>query len=147
QPELLARHCTEAGLIERAAALWGKAGQRSLERSALVEAAEQLKRALNQALVLPTTPALRQQQITFQIALINALMHVKGYAAPATKAAIERAGLLIEQAEALGETPHEPLLLFSVLFSSWIPAFNAFNGSVLRDRAAQLLALAEKHGE
>jgi predicted ATPase len=34
QPELLARHCTEAGLMEKAAALWGKAGQRSLERSA-----------------------------------------------------------------------------------------------------------------
>ena len=40
QPELLARHCTEAGLIEKAAGLWGKAGQRSLERSALVEAAD-----------------------------------------------------------------------------------------------------------
>ena len=24
QPELLARHCTEAGLIEKAATLWGK---------------------------------------------------------------------------------------------------------------------------
>ena len=44
QPELLARHCTEAGLIEKAANLWGKAGQRSLERSALVEAVEQFKR-------------------------------------------------------------------------------------------------------
>ena len=42
QPEVLARHYTEAGLIEKAASLWGKAGQRSLERSALVEAAEQL---------------------------------------------------------------------------------------------------------
>ena len=31
QPELLARHCTEAGLVEKGAALWGKAGQRSLE--------------------------------------------------------------------------------------------------------------------
>ena len=30
QPEILARHCTEAGLIEKAAGLWGKAGQRSL---------------------------------------------------------------------------------------------------------------------
>jgi SAM domain (Sterile alpha motif) len=46
QPELVAHHCTEAGLIEKAAALWGKAGQRSLDRSALVEAAEQLTRAL-----------------------------------------------------------------------------------------------------
>jgi hypothetical protein len=48
QPELLARHCTEAGMIEKAAILWGKAGQRSLERSALVEAVEQLTRALAQ---------------------------------------------------------------------------------------------------
>ena len=31
QPEMLARHCTEAGLIEKAAGLWGKAGQRSLD--------------------------------------------------------------------------------------------------------------------
>ena len=47
QPELLARHCTEAGLIEKAARLWGKAGQRSLVRSALVEAMEQFTRALD----------------------------------------------------------------------------------------------------
>ena len=55
QPELLARHCTEAGLIEKAAGLWGKAGQRSLERSALVEAAEQLTRALDLIASLPST--------------------------------------------------------------------------------------------
>ena len=57
QPELLARHCTEAGLIDKAAGLWGKAGQRSLERSALMEAIEQLTRALEQIATLP--PRLR----------------------------------------------------------------------------------------
>jgi hypothetical protein len=40
QPELLARHYAEAGLLEQAARLWGRAGQQSLERSALVEAIE-----------------------------------------------------------------------------------------------------------
>ena len=49
QPELLARHCTEAGLIEKAAGLWGKAGQRSLERSALVEAVEQFTAPLTRS--------------------------------------------------------------------------------------------------
>ena len=44
QPEVLARHCNEAGLNEKAARFWGKAGQRSLERSALVEAVVQLTR-------------------------------------------------------------------------------------------------------
>ena len=71
QPELLARHCTEAGLIEKAAGLWGKAGQRSLERSALVEAVEQLTRALDQIATLPATPALRREQIKLQVALIT----------------------------------------------------------------------------
>ncbi len=38
QPEVLARHCAEAGMLDKAAGLWGKAGQRSMARSALVEA-------------------------------------------------------------------------------------------------------------
>jgi predicted ATPase len=74
QPELLARHCTEAGQIEKAAELWGKAGQRSLERSALAEAAEQLMRALDLIVVLPPTPLLRRMQIDLQAALITPWM-------------------------------------------------------------------------
>jgi class 3 adenylate cyclase/predicted ATPase len=146
QPELLARHCTEAGLIEKAANLWGKAGQRSLARSALVEAIEQLTRALDQIAALPATPALRREQIKLQVALITPLIHVKGHAAPETKAATERARLLIEQAEALGEPPEDPLLLFSVLYGFWIATYLAFNGDVMRELAAQFLALAEKQG-
>src|SRR6185295_4396776 len=128
QPELLARHCTEAGQIEKAAGLWASAGQRSLERSALVEAAEQLTRALAQIAVLPATPALRREQIKLQVTLLAPLIDVKGFAAPETKAAAERARLLIEQAEALGEPPEDPLLLFSVLFGFWVAKFVAFNG-------------------
>jgi predicted ATPase len=79
QPELLARHFTEAGLVEKAAELWGKAGQRSLERSALVEAVAQFTRALDQIAALPTMPALRREQNKLQVALANALMHTKGY--------------------------------------------------------------------
>ena len=146
QPELLARHCTEAGLIEKAVGLWGKAGQRSLERSALVEAIAQLTRALDQIATLPATPALRREQIKLQVALITPLIHVKGYAAPETKAVIERARLLIEQAEALGEPPEDPLLLFSVLYGFWSASYVAFNGDVMRELAAQFLALAEKRG-
>ena len=146
QPELLARHCTEAGLIEKAAALWGKAGQRSLERSALIEAVEQLTRALGQIAALLPTPIQRREEIKLRVALINAIMYVKGPAAPETKAAVERARLLIEQAETLGERPEDPLLLFSVLFGFWIANLIAFNGDAVRELAAQFLALAEKQG-
>jgi tetratricopeptide (TPR) repeat protein len=117
-----------------------------LERSALVEAAEQLTRALAQIATLPATPALRREQITLQVALITPLIHVKGYAAPETKAAAERARVLIEQAEALGEPPEDPLLLFSALHGIWVANFVAFNGEVVRELAAQFLALAEKQG-
>ena len=144
QPEILARHCTEAGLIDKAAGLWGKAGQRSLGRSALVEAAAQFTRALDQIAALPATPALRREQIKLQVALITPLMHIKGYSAPETKAAAERARLLIEQAETQGEPPEDPLLLFSVLYGFWYANLVAFNGDVVCDLAAQFLALAEK---
>ena len=146
QPEALARHCTEADLIEKAADLWGKAGQRSLERSALVEAVAQLTRALDQIASLPGTPELRREKIKLQVALITPLIHLKGFAAPETKAAAERARLLIQQAEAVGEPPEDPLLLFTVLFSFWVANFLAFNGNVMRELATHFLALAEKQG-
>jgi predicted ATPase len=143
QPEILARHCTEAGLIEKAAGLWGKAGQRSVDRSAMVEAAAQFTRALEQIATLPGTPALRREQIKLQVALITPLGHVKGLAAAETKAAAEQARLLIEQAEGLGEPPEDPLRLFSLLYAFWVASFVAFNGDVC-DLAAQFLALAAK---
>ncbi len=144
QPELLARHCTEAGLIEQATGLWGKAGRQSLERSALVEAAKQFTRALTQIAALPATPARRREQIELQVALITPLIHVKGYAAPETKATVEQARLLIEQAAALGEPPEDLLVMFSVLYGYWVANYIAFSGDVARELATQFLALAEK---
>jgi hypothetical protein len=131
-------------LIEKAAWLWGKAGLRSLERSALVEALEQLTRALDQIATLPSTPALRSEQVRLQVALTTALMYIKGFAAPETKAAAKQARLLIEQSEALGEPLEDPLLLLSVLYSFGTANILAFNADVCCAFAADFLALAEK---
>ena len=144
QPELVARHYSEAGLFEKAAFFWGKAGRRSLSRSALAEAAAQLTRALDQIATLPATPELRGEQIELQVAVITPLMYVKGYVAPETKAAVERARSLIEQAEQLGDPPKDRLLLFSVLYGFWTASHVAFNGDNMRELATQFLALAEK---
>ena len=146
QPELLARHCTEAGLIEKAAGLgarrdsgrwnarrWSKPPSSSLAPS-------------TRSRPCPQVPRCVAKQIKLQVALITRSSHVKGYAAPETKAAAERARLLIEQAEALGEPPEDPLLLFSVLYGFWVANYVAFNGDVMRELAAQFLALAEKQG-
>jgi predicted ATPase len=143
QPELLAHHYTEASLIEKAADLWGTAGQRSLERSALVEAAEQLTRALGQLAALPGTPALRGEQIKVQLALATTLMHIRGYAASEATAALDQARMYIDRAQALGEPPEDPMLLFSALYAFWNSSLAAFNGDVIREVAAQVLALAQ----
>ena len=46
--------------------LWGRAGQRSLERSALAQAVEQLTRGIDLIASLPSTPALHRIQIKLQ---------------------------------------------------------------------------------
>jgi class 3 adenylate cyclase/energy-coupling factor transporter ATP-binding protein EcfA2 len=144
RPELLARQCTDAGLIEKAAGLWGKAGQRSLERFALVEAVAQFTRALDQVASLPATPALRREQIKLQVGLANALYHTKGMAATETRGAFEQARAMIEQAEGLGEHVEDPLLLYSVLYGFFIAKFINFDGDTACVLARQFLALAEQ---
>jgi len=86
---------------------------------------------------------LRREQIKLQVALIAALIHVKGYAAPETKAASQQARRLIDQAEALGEPLEDPLLLFSVLYGLWVANYVAFDGDLVRKLAAEFLARAE----
>jgi type I restriction modification DNA specificity protein len=112
----------------------------------LVEAVEQLRRAIAQIATLPTTSALRREEIKLQAALINALMHTKGYAAPETMEAEERARSLIEAAETLGEAPEDPLLIFSVLYGFWVANQTKFNGELICELAAKFLASAEKEG-
>jgi predicted ATPase len=109
-----------------------------------MEASVQLTRALGQIATLPGTAALRRDEIKLQVALANALMHTKGFAAPDTKAALERARSLIERAEAVGEPPEDRLALFSVLYGFWVASCVAFNGDAVCELASQFLALAEK---
>jgi predicted ATPase len=144
QPELLARHCTEAGQIEKAVSLWGKAGLRSLARSALVEAEAQFKRALTLITSLPGTPALRREQINSRIGLANTLIYTRGYSSPEATGALEEARASIASAEALGEAVEDPLALFSVLYGFWVANHAASNGKVSGELALQFLTLAEK---
>src|SRR4029077_20119667 len=91
-------------------------------------------------------PVLRRQQLRLQIALANALMHIKGFAASEPKAAFEQARLFMERAEALGEASEDPLLLFSFLWGVWSGNFVKFNGEAIKSLASQVMALAERQG-
>jgi predicted ATPase len=144
QPELLARHCAEAGQAERAAWLWGAAGRRSLARSALVEAVGHLKRALALIELLPGSAELRREETNLQIALMTALYSVKGYAATETKEALERMRALLVRAETLGEPLDNPLAFFAHLDGLWTLNYVAFDGNALIELANQYLLLAEE---
>jgi class 3 adenylate cyclase/predicted ATPase len=91
QPELLAQHYAEAGLVEKSAAYWGKAGRRSAARSAMAEAAAQFQKGLDQLARLPDTPERQRQELEFLSALGAVLQAVKGSAAPETGHAYTRA--------------------------------------------------------
>ena len=143
QPELLARHSAEAGLSEKGARLWGEAGRRSLARSALLEAAEQLSRALELIASLPGTPDLRRLRIRLQVELSNALIHTKGHASPQTQAAFDQARRWMEEAQAQGEAPEDPLVLYSILYGSWVANRMTFRGDVVLPLARRFQELAE----
>ena len=82
QPELLAHHFTEAGLLEQAIGYWLKAGLRSRERSAEVEAIVHLRKGLELVDSLDESPARDSRRLELLSPLGVAYLAVRGYAAP-----------------------------------------------------------------
>jgi predicted ATPase len=108
QPELLAQHYAEAGLVERALACWGRAGHKSAARSAMTEAAVQFQKGLDQLALLPDSPERRRHELEFLSALGAALQAAKGQAAPETGQAYSRARELWGQLGFPSEFLHIP---------------------------------------
>src|SRR5262249_14207691 len=109
QPELLAQHYTEAGLIAEAVPYWQRAGQPAMQRAANVEAIAHLGKGIALLTTLPDTPARVQAELILQTTLGPALMATRGIAAPEVAATYNRARELCQQA---GDTPE----LFPVLW-------------------------------
>ena len=82
QPALLAHHCAEAGLAEKAVGYWLKAGQQAIARSAMTEAEAQLVKGLELLSSLPENDWRWQQELDLLIALGSAQIATKGYSAP-----------------------------------------------------------------
>ena len=97
QPELFAQHYAEAGLVEKSIACWGKAGRRSVARSATAEAAAQFQMGLEQLALLPDDRERQRQELEFRSSLGAVLQAVNGFAAPEAGHAYARARELWEQ--------------------------------------------------
>ena len=91
QPEIVAHHFTEAGLVERAVDYWLKAGQHAARRSANAEALNHLARGLE---LLPNIddPTLRNKsELLLQTSLGHSLRATKGWSVDSVKRAYTRA--------------------------------------------------------
>jgi predicted ATPase len=140
QPELVARHYTEAGLIEQAIPFWQQAGQQARQRSANLEAVRHLTTGLELLAMLPETPARVQQELDLQIALGLVLIDTKGRGAPEVEQTYARARALCQQ---VGDTPQ----LFSAL--QGLCGFYRSRGALptARELGEQLYQLARREAD
>jgi len=79
QPEILAHHFTEAGLVDPAIEFWQRAGVRSVSRSAHAEAAGHFECALRLLAKLPHSSERDERDLELTLALTVPLIAVHGF--------------------------------------------------------------------
>jgi class 3 adenylate cyclase/predicted ATPase len=140
EPELLARHYGEAGLAERAVDYWQRAGQRALARSAMAEAVAHLTQGLEALAALPADAGRRRRELGLRLALGQASLAAKGFAAPETSRAYARARELCRE---LGDAPE----FFPALYGRFIVHFQRGELAVAHEAARELLEAAKGRGD
>jgi predicted ATPase len=91
QPALLARHCEEGGLTEKAVDYWLAVGRQAWGRSMLTEAVALFRRGLALIAALADSDWRREREFDLQIALGQALCAFQGWGAPEAGEAYARA--------------------------------------------------------
>jgi class 3 adenylate cyclase/tetratricopeptide (TPR) repeat protein len=140
QPALLARHCAEAGLSEKAVAYWLKAGRQAMARSAMTEAVAQLRKGLDALTALPDGLRRRQQELDLQLALRPALAFTKGLSAPDVGETIARARALAEQLDRPGD-------LVRLSFGQWAFHLGRSEYKLALSLAEQIEKIAEARND
>src|SRR6476659_2841371 len=84
QPEIIAHHLTQAGLVDPAIDYWLKAGSLALSRSANAEAVKHLRQGIELTLSQPPSPMRVGKERDFYLALGPAVAATEGDASPET---------------------------------------------------------------
>jgi predicted ATPase/class 3 adenylate cyclase len=137
QPELLAHHCTEAGLSAQAVGYWQRAGQRALERSANLEAVNHVTQGLEVLTTLLETRERAQQELALHLTFGPALSNTRGPAAPEAERVYVRACELCRQ---VGDRPQ----LFPALWGLWYGHMAGAKLQRARELGEELLSLAQQ---
>jgi class 3 adenylate cyclase/tetratricopeptide (TPR) repeat protein len=104
QPEIVAHHFTQAGLVDQAIDYWLRAGNLALNRSANVEAVKHLRQGIELMQSQPLSAKRVRKELDFYLALGPAMAVTEGYVTPETLRVFSRArellgngGTLMEQ--------------------------------------------------
>jgi hypothetical protein len=139
QPETLAHHLTEAGLPEKAAGYWLRAGKNAAARSANIEAIAHLRRGIEAIAGLPNGSAMVRFELDLQLALGPCLIATQGALSDAAIATFKRARELCER---LGDTPEYAHVMH------WLTVGHAIRGELPEalDASAAVVGFAEARG-
>ena len=140
QPETLAHHLTEAGLIEKAIGYWLQAGKNAALRSANLEAIAHLQRGIEVTGRLPAGEGKDRSELDLQLVLGPCLIATQGPAASKAVATFARARELCER---LGEPPEYLQVMF------WLATVSVVRGELPQalEAIAALLSAAEARGD
>jgi serine phosphatase RsbU (regulator of sigma subunit) len=140
QPEQLAQHFTKAGNAERAVSYWLRAGLRSHERFANIEAINHLTKGLELLRTLDESPARDARELELLGPLGTAYIAARGYAAPEVEPVFHRARDLAERS---GQTPQAFVMMRGYF------AYQVVRGNfrLCKELAAQAVQFAERSGD
>src|SRR6266516_691260 len=140
QPETLAHHLTEAGVIEKAVGYWLKAGKNAAQRFANLEAIAHLQRGIETVGLLPDGSGRDRLELDLQFALGPCLIATQG---PATSTAVATFARGRELCVRLGDAPEYLQVMF------WLATGSVIRGELpqAREATATLLGLAEARND
>ena len=138
EPEIIAHHFTQAGLIDPAIDYWLKAGNLALSRSANVEAVKHLRQGMELMQFQARSPQRLRKELDFYLALGPAMAATEGFAKPQTWGVFSHARDLLGDGGTLTEQ-------MTVLWGTYLShSMQAEHNAALKV-ARQLVALAAHH--
>ena len=140
QPELLAHHFGEAGLAGPACDYRMRAGDRAVSRSAYKEAIAHFSVGLKLAETLPQSADRVRRQLDFLVKLGPALMVARGIGSAEVEDACRRAA-------EIGETLDDRAAVYKAKWGLWLNANVRRKTTLARDRANELVTLAQRSGD
>jgi predicted ATPase/class 3 adenylate cyclase len=140
QPETLAHHLTEAGLIEKAADYWLQASKKAAMRSANLEAIAHAQRGIEALRHLPNGAGKDRLELDFHLALGPCLIATQGPASNKAMATFARARELCER---LGDPPEHLRVMF------WLTTASVIRGELplAQEMIVALLQLTEARAD